>query len=83
MTGGVGAPAYLNVPGFDKCLLNYTPAGASHSQKCLPSKKPYDCNQHSWDQSQNENVFQGDCPIGFNSAIGMKSVQAFVVLSIF
>ena len=59
---GVGAPAYLSVTGYELCLNEYTPAGAAHSQFCLPSKKPYNCNEQSWNQLQN--VFEGNCPEG-------------------
>ena len=59
---GVGAPAYLSISGFELCLNKYTPNGAAHSQFCLPSKKPYNCNEQSWNQLQN--VFEGNCPEG-------------------
>ena len=59
---GVGAPAYLSIPGYELCLNKYTPNGAAHSQFCLPSKKPFICNKRSWNQLQN--VFEGDCPEG-------------------
>jgi len=68
---GLGAPAYLSIRGFELCLRSYTPAGAAHSQYCLPSRKPYSCYQRAWDQLQN--VFQGDCPVGGGSNIGGSS----------
>ena len=61
-SSGVGAPAYLSVTGYELCLKEYTPAGADHSQFCLPSKKPFNCNEQSWNQLQN--VFEGTCPEG-------------------
>ena len=60
MLGGFGAPEYLSVPGFELCLRSYTPIGQSHSQYCIPSRKPYSCYQRAWDRLQN--VFRGDCP---------------------
>ena len=57
---GVGAPAYLSIQGYEQCLEEYTPTGSSHSQYCLPTKRPFSCNQKSWNQLQN--VFEGDCP---------------------
>ena len=59
--GGVGAPGYLSVPGWENCLKNFTPSTADHSQLCLPNSKPNSCNQNSWEQLKD--VFQGDCPI--------------------
>jgi hypothetical protein len=73
MLGGFGAPAYLSVPGFELCLRSYTPAGQSHSQYCLPNRKPYSCYQRAWDRLQDTNVFQGDCPIGGHNNIGGSS----------
>jgi len=58
--GGVGAPAYLSVSGYELCLDEYTPAGTSHSEFCLPQKRPFSCTENSWNQLQN--VFKGDCP---------------------
>ena len=57
---GVGAPAYLSIQGYERCLKEYTPTGSTHSQYCLPTKRPFSCNQRSWSQLQN--VFKGDCP---------------------
>jgi len=61
LIGGVGAPGYLSVPGWETCLGNYTPSTADHSQYCLPNTKPNSCNQNSWEQLKD--VFQGECPI--------------------
>jgi len=69
--GGVGAPAYLSVSGYELCLDEYTPAGTSHSEFCLPQKRPFSCTENSWNQLQN--VFKGDCPqsgvIGANGCV--------------
>ena len=56
MIGGVGAPAYLNIEGWKKCLSSYTLSSGSHSQYCLPSTKLNPCNQSSWDQLQGGNT---------------------------
>ena len=58
--GGVGAPAYLSIPGFEHCLEEFTPVGALHSENCLPHRKPYYCAERAWEEIQN--VFEGDCP---------------------
>ena len=58
--GGVGAPAYLSIPGFEQCLEEFIPVGTDHSENCLPHKKPYNCNQRAWEELQN--VFEGKCP---------------------
>ena len=58
--GGVAAPAYLSIPGFEQCLEEFIPVGADHSENCLPHKKPYNCNQRAWEELQN--VFEGKCP---------------------
>ena len=58
--GGVGAPAYLSIPGFENCLEEFTPAGGDHSENCLPQKRPYNCAEGAWEELQN--VFEGDCP---------------------
>ena len=58
---GVGAPDYLSIPGYELCLKEYTPPGLSNSQYCLPTKRPFSCNQRSWNQLQR--VFDGDCPL--------------------
>jgi hypothetical protein len=57
---GVGAPAYLSVSGYEFCLDEYTPTGTSHSEFCLPQKRPFSCTENSWNQLKN--VFKGDCP---------------------
>ena len=67
--GGVGAPAYLSVSGYELCLDEYTPAGTSHSEYCLPQKRPFSCTENSWNQLKN--VFKGDCPQ--SSVIGGKN----------
>ena len=56
----VGPPAYLSIPGFEQCLDEFTPAGQSHSEHCLPQRRPYNCAEQSWEGLQN--VFEGDCP---------------------
>merc|ERR1712168_751324 len=61
LIGGDGPPGYLSVTGWEKCLGNYTPSTADHSEYCLPNSKPNPCNQNSWEQLKD--VFQGDCPI--------------------
>ena len=58
---GVGTPDYLSIPGYEFCLKEYTPLGSFNSQYCLPNKRPFSCNQRSWNQLQN--VFDGDCPL--------------------
>ena len=57
---GVAAPPYLSVPGFENCLKEYNPDGQSHSQRCIPKKKPNSCSENSWKKLQD--VFEGDCP---------------------
>ena len=54
------APPYLSVPGFENCLKEHTPVGQSHSQRCIPKKKPNSCSENSWKKLQV--VFEGDCP---------------------
>jgi hypothetical protein len=60
LIGGVGAPAYLSIPGFEQCLEEFTPVGGQHSQNCLPHRRPYNCTEEAWEGLQN--VFEGDCP---------------------
>ena len=57
---GVGAPAYLSIEGYERCLEEYTPTGSFVSILCLPKRKPFSCNRRSWTQLQQ--VFQEQCP---------------------
>jgi hypothetical protein len=62
IVGGLGGlpPAYLSVSQHEDCLGTLD-ASASHSEFCLPIKKPRNCPRTSWRQMKN--VFQGqDCP---------------------
>ena len=74
--GGAETPDYLSIPGFEDCLKKYTPSDASHSQFCLPNKKPNSCNENSWEALNGENGFQGDCPIKcYVSPSGMPAIS--------
>ena len=66
--GGVGAPAYLSIPGFESCLEEFTPSGGDHSENCLPNKRPYNCAEQAWEELQN--VFEGDCPTSNGGQVG-------------
>merc|ERR1712156_1153258 len=57
---GLGPPAYLSIPGFSNCLEEHTPAGASHTENCLPQNKPRFCQQQAWEELQS--LFEGNCP---------------------
>merc|ERR1719435_677798 len=57
---GVGAPAYLSIPGYKLCLKDYAPTGQSHTEFCKPATKPDDCAPNSWDRLKTD--FNGDCP---------------------
>jgi hypothetical protein len=70
IVGGLGGlpPAYLSVPKYENCLDSHD-ASASHSEFCMPSKKPRHCPGDSWQQLKN--VFQGnDCPIVEQKFVG-------------
>ena len=41
-------------------MNQHSPRGASHTEYCLPSTKPNNCVQESWNELQN--VFEGNCP---------------------
>jgi len=43
-------PGYLNVEGRDQCHETETLPGASSSYLCLPSSKPFCCDQAAWNQ---------------------------------
>ncbi len=54
VTGGVvqvQPPAWLSVPGHQFCLEVYQ-ASATHSEYCLPAKKPDACHPQSWTSLQ-------------------------------
>jgi len=44
--GGMGTPAYLSVPGFEKCLTKQ--AQGTYTQWCIPLVMPSDCVMESW-----------------------------------
>ena len=46
-------PAYLDIQGYDECLENHSPPGATHTEYCLPATKPDDCTELSWDKIKN------------------------------
>jgi len=70
---GIGAPAYLSIPGYELCLESFTPAGASHSEICLPAKKPYYCSDPAWRELQD--TFEGDCPNRNSNGQGKKTSE--------
>ena len=55
---GLGAPEYLSVPNFHLCLDQHQRPDATFTERCLPTAKPDDCPQASWDNLVE--VFTGD-----------------------
>merc|ERR1712172_440203 len=58
---GVGAPAYLDVPGFELCLGEHASSDSDHTEWCRPANKPEYCSQKAWDDLKTK--FDGDCPV--------------------
>ena len=52
-------PKYLSVEGHSDCLSSHTPSGSSSSQICLPSAKPSNCAEDSWNTLK-KHVMDGD-----------------------
>jgi len=71
--GGDAAPrpAYLDVPGFEKCLqeeessgrrrLGSAPTTSTSTNWCVPKMKPSDCIDASWGQITKENMALSAC----------------------
>ena len=56
---GVGAPPYLSVPDYRNCLGDHPSPSGTHTQLCLPVKKPDDCPPSSWNQLIKPEIFNG------------------------
>ena len=71
---GLGAPAYLNVPDYRKCLGDHPSPSGSHTELCLPVKKPAGCPANSWTEMIKPEVFSGiRCALHDKNGYGMPS----------
>lgn len=61
-------PGYLNVRGRDQCHETESPIGGSSSYLCLPTSKPWCCDQTAWNQLNSGSSGLDTCtaPAGFN-----------------
>ena len=76
---GIAAPLYTQVPGYEKCLESEQSLVGTHQELCLPSTKPFSCDQKAWNKLQQ--VFIGkDCDNEQMPKLGGQSSDRIVFL---